>query len=172
MDAWYLVTLAGDPQMWALSTVILAIAYLLLRKKLEPGKRKLFKRVLHIYVPGVITTLLIVLILKNAIIVERPCTPCGALLEIAENCNPYCETDSSFPSGHAAVIFSVVTSLYLGLEKRKFMLLYVISALVASSRYFLGVHRITDIIAGAVIGIFIPFVFSLVYRKEFGKPQK
>ena len=165
MDAWYLVTLIGQPEMWALSTVILAVAYLLLRKKLEPEKRKVFKKILHIYIPGVITTLLIVLIVKNTIYIERPCSPCGSL---AENCNPYCDTDSSFPSGHSAAIFSVVMSLYLGFRKKQLLPLYIVSVLVASSRYLLGVHTIADVMAGAVIGIVVPFIFSLVYEKRFG----
>jgi undecaprenyl-diphosphatase len=164
MDFWYLITLLGEPTMWAFSTVILAMAYVLLRKKLAPKKKKLFKKILYIYIPGVIMTLLIVLILKNAISTERPCTPCT---DGVENCNPYCGFDNSFPSGHAAAIFTVVTSLYLSLRKKQLLPLYIVSILVASSRYFLGVHRIVDIVVGAILGIVIPFIFSLVYKKDF-----
>jgi len=169
MDFWYIVTLIGEPTMWAFSTVILAVAYFLLRKKLEPSKRKLLKKIMYIYIPSVATTLLLVLILKNAIYTERPCIPCA---HGAANCNPYCDVDSSFPSGHSAAIFSVVTSLCISLRKKKFLSLYAVSVMVASSRYFLGVHNIIDIVAGASMGLAIPVIFSLVYKKEYEKPAK
>lgn len=168
MDFWYVVTLAGEPTMWAFSTVILAVAYLMLGKRLEPEKRELLKKVAYIYIPSVAITLLLVLVIKSAVYIERPCISCA--LNISD-CNPYCDTDSSFPSGHASAIFSVVTSLLICLKKKKLLLLYTLPVIISSSRYFLGVHRIIDLAAGAAIGIAIPAILSVAYRK-WGKTTK
>ncbi|MFH1237016.1 MAG: phosphatase PAP2 family protein [Candidatus Aenigmatarchaeota archaeon] len=163
MDFWYLVTNIGEPQIWAASTAILLLAYFIFRKKLSSEKRKLFRKVLYIYIPGVLISLLVVLIMKNLIIIERPCIPCV----VASNCNPYCDIDNSFPSGHTTAMFAVVTSLYLALRRKQLLPLYALALLVAASRYFLGVHWPADLIGGAVLGITIPVIFWIVYKKEY-----
>lgn len=164
MDFWYLVTLIGEPQMWAASTAIILLAYFIFRKKLSSDKRKLFRKVLYIYIPGVLVALLIVILMKNNIYMERPCTPC---IVPSDNCNPYCDIDNSFPSGHTTAIFAAVTSLYLALRRKEILPLYVLALLVAASRYFLGVHWPADLAGGAALGIVIPAIFWLVHKKEF-----
>ena len=59
---------------------------------------------------------------------------------------------SSFPSAHSAISFAMATmvaseSLFVGLA------LIVLAALVALSRVAVKVHYLTDIIAGAILGI-------------------
>lgn len=163
MDFWYLVTSIGEPQVWAASTAILLLAYFIFRKRLSSDKRKLFRKVLYIYIPGVLISLLIVLLMKNLIIIERPCIPCV----VASNCNPYCDIDNSFPSGHTTAMFAVVTSLYLALSRKRILPLYALAILVAASRYFLGVHWPADLVAGAILGTVIPVIFWIVYKKEY-----
>jgi undecaprenyl-diphosphatase len=163
MDFWYLVTSIGEPQVWAASAAILLLSYFIFRKKLSSDKRKLFRKVLYIYIPGVLVSLLIVLLMKSIITIERPCIPCA----VASECNQYCDIDNSFPSGHTTAMFAVVTSLYLALRRKRIMPLYALAILVAASRYFLGVHWATDLIGGAIIGIVIPVIFWIVYKKEY-----
>lgn len=54
----------------------------------------------------------------------------------------------SFPSSHAAIAFGIA---YL-LNKRS-LILYLIAALLTSSRLLLSAHYLSDVVAGALIGI-------------------
>jgi undecaprenyl-diphosphatase len=73
-----------------------------------------------------------------------------------------CPESYSFPSGHAAVIFAVVTIL-VSHRRNKYFGLFLLSfaTLVAVSRLMLNVHRSEDIIIGSLIGI----VISISFRK-------
>lgn len=67
-----------------------------------------------------------------------------------------------FFSGHASNFFAVATLLSLIVRSRRFsFLLYSIVSLVAYSRLYLGVHAITDVFAGILIGL---VVGGMVYR--------
>jgi membrane-associated phospholipid phosphatase len=79
--------------------------------------------------------------------------------------------DFSFPSAHASTVFSVATvqSFYfwhLGFSLSIPLVVFTASLAIAISisRVFLGVHYISDIIAGAILGSFIS---CLVIYLEF-----
>lgn len=58
----------------------------------------------------------------------------------------------SFPSGHAGSSFAAATSIYLYHHKYgRWALL--LAALIALSRVYLTVHYLTDVIAGALLGV-------------------
>jgi undecaprenyl-diphosphatase len=59
--------------------------------------------------------------------------------------------DGSFPSDHATFVFAAATSLFL-FSRRLGIPALVFACLVAFSRVFVGVHYVTDVVAGAVIG--------------------
>ncbi|HRF56007.1 MAG TPA: phosphatase PAP2 family protein [Campylobacterales bacterium] len=62
----------------------------------------------------------------------------------------------SFPSGHAATAFSLATAI--AFFKPKFtVFLYSTAALIAFSRIAIGAHYMSDVVAGAYIGV----VFAL-----------
>jgi undecaprenyl-diphosphatase len=61
-------------------------------------------------------------------------------------------TTYSFPSGHATVSFACATVLALAVP-RLAPWLYVLAALVAFSRVYVGVHYPGDVVAGAVLGV-------------------
>lgn len=65
----------------------------------------------------------------------------------------------SFPSNHAMNMFVCATLLTL-FYRRKFWLFYAIAALVAYSRVYLGVHYMSDILAGAILGTVIGLLLS------------
>lgn len=72
----------------------------------------------------------------------------------------------SFPSGHTSCIASLVFGIYLYTKNKK--LLYCLSPLivfVGVSRFALGVHYPSDVIAGALIGILGSYLIDLCYRK-------
>lgn len=58
---------------------------------------------------------------------------------------------NSFPSGHAALVFAVVTALNL-IYRNKLLFLYVVAAFLAMTRVYVGVHFPSDVLAGALLG--------------------
>ena len=57
----------------------------------------------------------------------------------------------SFPSGHAMNAFAIATAIGLGWPLL-LLPLAVAAACVAASRVFLGLHYVTDVVAGALLG--------------------
>jgi undecaprenyl-diphosphatase len=67
---------------------------------------------------------------------------------------------SSFPSDHAILFFSLATGIFL-ISKKVGMLSFVyVFFAICFPRIYLGLHYPTDILAGAVIGIFIMWAIS------------
>lgn len=165
MNLWYLITMIGEPEVWMASTGIVLVLYLLLRKKLNQGKKEVIKRGIFVFIVSVWLTLGIVFGLKSVIKIERPCIPCDPPVE---GCNPYCSKDNSFPSGHSAVIFAVFSSIYVNFRKKWFFPLFLIPLVVSISRYFLLVHNMVDIVFGTVIGVFVPIIVLSFYQKILG----
>jgi membrane-associated phospholipid phosphatase len=61
---------------------------------------------------------------------------------------------SSFPSGHSASIFALVTILSLFTKNKRICFFYLMAAiLVAYSRIYLSQHFLSDVLAGALIGV-------------------
>jgi len=77
--------------------------------------------------------------------------------------------NSSFPSFQAMLAFSALP--ILDKEFPKFRHVWIaIASLIAFSRVYLGVHFLSDVIAGAIIGYFIGLIFlRLEQKKEFGR---
>ena len=72
----------------------------------------------------------------------------------------------SFPSSHACIFFAWVTYLSLtAVKKIKWFpyLLIPVALFVSYSRVYLGVHYPSDIIAGAILGIFLGWFVSKIY---------
>ena len=72
--------------------------------------------------------------------------------------------EPSFPSGHAAFYFALSTIVYFH-NKKAGILFFVASFLIAVSRVFVGVHWPSDVLAGALIGIFSGWLVVKISKK-------
>jgi len=102
---------------------------------------------------GIISSYAITYLLK--FIIARP-RPLGISMNFLFNLADY-----SFPSAHAAVAFAALPILNKTYPRLKW--LWILSAsFVAFSRSYIGVHYLSDVVAGALIGYFVSaFVISL-----------
>lgn len=88
------------------------------------------------------------LILKNLVRRPRPYADNPAVQLLVAELRDY-----SFPSGHTAIAFAVVTALFLAGRKKMWIPSLVLALLIAFSRMYLYVHFPTDILGGMVTGI-------------------
>jgi len=79
-------------------------------------------------------------------------------------------TTHSFPSAHAAVAFSMAMSLALA-HPALGAVAFVLALLVALGRVAAGVHYPSDVIAGAVLGIFSAFCIHWYRLKMLSKTR-
>ena len=73
---------------------------------------------------------------------------------------------SSFPSGHAAFFFALSTSVYF-YNKKAGVLFFIASIFISLARVIAGIHWPSDILAGAVVGLFSGWLVHKVCRKYF-----
>jgi undecaprenyl-diphosphatase len=66
-------------------------------------------------------------------------------------------SSNSFPSGHAATSFAAATVIAAAAPRLR-VPLYVLAALIAWSRVYVGVHYPLDVLAGAVWGVAVGLV--------------
>ena len=71
----------------------------------------------------------------------------------------------AFPSGHTITAFAVASALYFSSDKEKrkpLLLLFAIACLVGLSRNAVGAHWLTDVMAGAGVGIWCGLLGALL----------
>lgn len=78
------------------------------------------------------------------------------------------DTTGSFPSGHAAFYFALSTIVYF-YNKKAGAFFLIASFLIGISRIFTGVHWPSDILVGAIIGIFSGWLIIKIFNKFFRK---
>lgn len=166
INFWQIVTIFGDIQFWLGAATTALILYALVPKAVK----SYFNWFIFGVLPSIAISWGVVEVLKRLFQLPRPCTG----LE-------YCPPDFSFPSGHAAVIFSAMTVAIFYSKKRRFDLMFAtIALLVTLSRLFLGVHKIEDLIGGAAIGAFVGYItyknhkeiHDLIKKSHLDRPLK
>jgi undecaprenyl-diphosphatase len=86
------------------------------------------------------------------------------------NYNP---AEPAFPSGHAAFYFAIATVVFLYINPHtKFgvgvgLLFFIASFLISIARVFSGIHWPSDILVGALVGIFSGWLIIFLSRKFF-----
>jgi len=106
-------------------------------------------------------SLLAALVMSIKFLVRRR-RPAGEWGNIYRNTDPH-----SFPSGHAARSFFIAV-IALGLDPGTVaIVLCVWAPLVALARVAMGVHYVSDILAGAVVGVAIAVIGLQIYEPLF-----
>lgn len=136
-------TMAGILPFWGLLCVLLFVF------GGEKGKKAVILTLIALMIGFALTE-----ILKYMIDRPRPYHEVKAIMVTTES-------GSSFPSGHSTIAFAACT--LLGLEYGYLYLFIAFASLIALSRIYLGVHYPSDVVAGALLGIFIAF---LVYKEK------
>ena len=121
---------------------------------------KEYKRVGKVMVIAFILNVIIVnLLLKNIFDRSRP-------FELVDNFDLLIPPlkDGSFPSGHSSYAFTFF-AIILFMAKSKVLKMFtgILAFLIAFSRLYLYVHFPTDVLAGAVIGVFLALLAMKIY---------
>ncbi|MDY6148125.1 MAG: phosphatase PAP2 family protein [Porphyromonas sp.] len=82
----------------------------------------------------------------------------------------------SFVSGHATNFFAIATFTSIVFRNKWYSWVVFLTAFtIAYSRIYLGVHFISDVVCGALLGFFVAFLFALLYHRIreflFGKKR-
>ena len=73
--------------------------------------------------------------------------------------------NGSFPSGHAAFFFALSLTVYF-YNKKAGILFFIASTLICISRVFSGLHWPSDILGGAVVGLFAAWLIHKIFKKK------
>lgn len=97
--------------------------------------------------------------------------PCNVLADV--NVFDGCSSSFSFPSSHAVNNFAA--AVYFGRIFTRYKWIFLtVAVLVALSRPYVGVHYPSDIVAGALIGSLVGYIFSylvLTIDKKNAEPE-
>ncbi|MCD6129545.1 MAG: phosphatase PAP2 family protein [Deltaproteobacteria bacterium] len=122
-------------------------------------KRYAFWIILAMVIAAIVSNTLCSYVLKPFFGRVRPC-----MLNIPDF-HPLLHIGSySFPSNHAANIFTFATVLY-SFWKRSAYFFYPLAFLVSIGRVYEGVHFPADVLAGAIFGIIIALIISFLFKK-------
>jgi len=148
---WTFASYFGDITFWLGAATVSMLLYKVVPRKVK----KYLNWFVFALLPAVIVSYFLVTGMKFVFAIPRPCS------------GFFCPTDYSFPSGHAAVIFSVVTIFIMFFPRKTQMqlVLMLLAILVAYSRVALGLHRVVDVAGGAFIGIFTAVLIYINYKE-------
>ena len=156
---WKVVTLFGEGGIfWILISVIL-----LLRK----NTRKIGGVML---VALLINAIIVNVCVKNIVCRVRPYDRFPDLIRLIK-----AQHDWSFPSGHTSASFACSFGLLFSLkkeQKRYSAPCIVLACFVGFSRLYLGVHYPSDVLCGALIGIFSAYVANHIVNKILLKKKE
>lgn len=114
---------------------------------------------------ALILTILLVFFIKLLVARERP-------FELIEYILGTGVKDYSFPSNHTAVIFAMLPFLIKEMRKLKYLWI-TLAVFIGYSRAYFGIHYLSDIIFGALIGLCISeYMLNQNNKKDRAKHKK
>jgi len=140
--------LGDDGMIWIAVTVVL----LLLPRTRRGG--------LDVLLSLSMTIVLNNLVLKNLIARPRPYWVLPELELIVKPLSSY-----SFPSGHSFSGFAAATAITLAFGKKLGIPAYILAALIALSRIYVGIHFPSDVLAGAVLGVLVALLVCALTKR-------
>ena len=123
----------------------------------------------HIIAAGLAAAFFARVVIKEAVVLfidrARP-------FEVLEELKPLIEQSegASLPSGHA-IFFFTLTAAWLGYNRRIGWWLGLGAGLMALARVAAGVHWVSDVLAGAGLGLAFGLAVSLVLQKRLKKNE-
>lgn len=146
---WTMITSLGNGgRFW----IGLSILLLIPKKTRKAGIAALFAMILNLLFTNVV--------LKNMVARIRPYEVIAGLRILIDP-----EKSFSFPSGHTACSFAAAYAYYrCSTQKRWGIAALVLAGLIGFSRLYVGVHYPTDVIGGALIGIFAAWLASVAVK--------
>jgi undecaprenyl-diphosphatase len=101
----------------------------------------------------------------------RPCHEAG-LSDIMRQVKPGCGGKYGYFSGHASNSFAMATFFVVLFARhfKRLRWLFVVAALVAYSRIYIGVHYPLDVISGTCFGILGGWLFAKLYLRFIPNP--
>ena len=164
------ITMLGDKGIfWIIVTLALLIipAIMLKRSNGNSGRQKALRA---LFIAGIMCAIAFILsalvnnlCLKHIVDRTRPYELINGLTLLVDRAD-----DASFPSGHAAASFSVATVLLFRLPKKFGVPAFVLAAIIAFSRLYVGIHFPTDVLVGTIDGIVIGCI-SIIIGNKFAK---
>ena len=156
---WFVVFFA---EYSAYILVAIFLAFLIFSKKNSREK-------IHFFLFAVTSIFLSRIIITEAIRYFYPVS--RPFMNNAVNQLIFHETSSSFPSGHAAFFFALVTAFTLGHSVSKWTLsvptfFFIGAILMGLARIIAGIHWPLDILGGAVVGFFSTLAVKKILDKS------
>lgn len=158
---WIAITsLADDGWFW----IALSIILLFPKKTRKAGIAALLALLINLFFTNIA--------LKNLVARIRPYDVIEGLTVLIDKLKSF-----SFPSGHTACSFAAAYAYYLCLPKKKWgIAALVLAGLIGFSRLYVGVHYPTDVIGGALVGMFAAWIASKlvewIMKKVSDKKEK
>jgi undecaprenyl-diphosphatase len=132
---------------------LVTVLIFILRRRKDKGRLSL------LLFAGLAVTYYVVYFIKAAVARPRPYMSMPYIVPFVA------EKGFSFPSHHAAQAFAAAT-IASGFFRRWRVALFAAAGLVAFSRVYLGVHFLSDVAAGAAVGIAVGYAILAIGRQS------